>query len=155
MLLYTTFPNKSIVLSNISKTGKDLPSLIVNIKKETEDLLDYLKESGYSRRQIEKDLAYKERYIDQALSRGPTDELITRLKFYKKYVLLKATNSFPQLPGPEADLKQLLRVQEELRRAEREIEKRIQVIVFGEKGNSGGGNGEIETGRDSKSKKRR
>lgn len=97
----------------------------MNIKKETGDIVEFLKENGYSRRQIEKDLAYKEKYIDQALSRGDSEELLIRLRFYKKYVLLKTTSSSAAEPGPQASLKELVRAHQELSIVVGRIQKRI------------------------------
>lgn len=97
----------------------------MNIKKETGDILEFLKENGYSRRQIEKDLAYKEKYIDQALSRGDSEELLIRLRFYKKYVLLKTTSSSAAEPGPQASLRELVKAHEELSLVVGRIQKRI------------------------------
>lgn len=127
----------------------------MNIKKETGDILEFLKKKGYSRRQIEEDLAYKEKYIDQAYSRGDSEELLIRLRFYKKYVLLETIciNSTFLVPGPEASLKQLLKVQRELLIADEKIDKRIDEIISGENDNSSDGTFLNQNHKDSVSKK--
>lgn len=87
------------------------------------------------------------------------DKLQAVYKLDKAFILLgitvPAVNSTLLLPGPEASLKQLVRVQEELRQAEIEISDRIRKIVFEEKGNSENGISLDELRKDNKTKKRK
>lgn len=61
----------------------------MELKKNIQSVLNFLKKEGHNRRLIEKRLCYKEYYIDQALSREGTEELLKRLEFYKQFVLLE------------------------------------------------------------------
>lgn len=60
----------------------------MKLKKEIGEILDFLKKEGHGRRLIEQKLGYTEKSIDQSYNRGGTEELLTRLKLYKEYVLL-------------------------------------------------------------------
>lgn len=66
----------------------------MELKKEIEKLLELLSHSGFDRSKIEKELAYSENYIDQALSRGGNTKLLSRLKVLEKS-LLRNTISDP------------------------------------------------------------
>lgn len=87
------------------------------------------------------------------------DKLYGTYKLDKGFILLGTTiptpNSYLQLPGPEAGLEQLVKVQLELRHAEEQVGNRIRAIVSGGKDNSGGDNGELHSGKDNKSNKRK
>lgn len=73
----------------------------MEFKKETETLLKNLKDLGIDRRQIEKDLDYREFYIDQLLSKGSNKLFLNRLK---KYHIEKTTKE----PVKETFQQQLL-----------------------------------------------
>lgn len=94
-----------------------------------------------------------------ALSSNIWDKLYATYKLDKAFILLginvPVANSTLQLPGPEASLKQLLIVQEELRQAGIEISDRIQKTIFPEKGNSENGISLDELRKDNKTKKRK
>lgn len=51
-------------------------------KKSILDILNYLKQIGLDRRTIEKELGYKEYYLDQAISKGGNKMLLNKLKEY-------------------------------------------------------------------------
>ncbi len=55
----------------------------MNFKKLIETQLSLLKTMGKTRREIEKDLGYSEKYIDQALARGGNEALLNALSNYK------------------------------------------------------------------------
>jgi len=51
----------------------------MNFKEVIENLLEQLKTIGFDRRSIERELGYKENYIDQLLSKGGNKKFITLL----------------------------------------------------------------------------
>src|SRR6185312_14224534 len=61
----------------------------MDYKKEIQDLLSGLKREGISRRQIEIDLGYREKSIDQILSKGGNNSFLGVLRFYSKVKLNK------------------------------------------------------------------
>ncbi|PUZ25057.1 hypothetical protein DCC81_12145 [Chitinophaga parva] len=52
----------------------------MDLKKETEELLNILKSQGFDRSQIEQELAYSDNYIAQQLSKGGNPKLLAKLK---------------------------------------------------------------------------
>jgi hypothetical protein len=61
-------------------------------RKAIELVLNDLKSKGYTRREIEKELNYKENYIDQALSKGGNKKFLGHLKNLNTRLLKKATS---------------------------------------------------------------
>lgn len=102
-------------------------------------------------------------YIDQAYSRGGSEELLIRLKLYKQYILFKTRSGTQEgpidlshlVPGPEASLEQLLVRQRALRLAAEEIDDRIDKLLSSGKGNSAGGKQENHTHKDNLTNKDR
>lgn len=62
----------------------------MDYKKEIQKQLETLKSLGRNRREVETDLGYKVFYLDQAVSKGGNDKLLTALKNHIK--LLKSLN---------------------------------------------------------------
>lgn len=63
----------------------------MEFKEEILDLLFRLKRAGITRRKIEKDLNYKEFYIDQEASKGDNKRFVSALRKYANQVLSKQT----------------------------------------------------------------
>lgn len=59
----------------------------MDFKEVTILILDQLKKLGWDRRRIEKELAYSEKYIDQALSKGSNEKLYVSLRNLQKTIL--------------------------------------------------------------------
>lgn len=71
------------------------------LKKEIELLLEKLKEAGYDRGRIEKELNYSENYIDQTLSKGGNKRFLDALRGFASRVLQNPIQNFIQ--EPQAD----------------------------------------------------
>lgn len=54
----------------------------MDFKENTKKLLNDLKKIGLSRRQIEREMGYDEKYIDQVLSRGGNEKFLNALNTY-------------------------------------------------------------------------
>ena len=81
---------------------------MLDFKKETEKLLNRLKEMKIDRRTIEAELGYKENYIDQVLSKGGNQKFLKTLERY--YVEKSNANSdlVNKITGLEKQLSQML-----------------------------------------------
>ncbi len=69
----------------------------MDFKKEIEKLLSDLKKMNIDRRKIEKDLSYKEFYIDQVLSKGGNEKFLNTLQ---RYHIEKSNKSNMDTPTP-------------------------------------------------------
>lgn len=58
----------------------------MDYQKEIMKLLNDLKKKNHSRRRIEKNLGYADKYLDQILSRGGNESVYIKLKEYKSSV---------------------------------------------------------------------
>lgn len=69
----------------------------MELKKKMQSILKELKKLGWERRQIEAELKYSVRYLDQQLSKGANETVVSELEDFKNKVLEKATgrNPFP------------------------------------------------------------
>ncbi len=57
----------------------------MDFKKQLLEIIENLKNIGFSRRDIEAEVGYKNKYLDQILSKGGNDKVIKRLNdFYKE-----------------------------------------------------------------------
>lgn len=118
--------------------------MIENIKSETGEILEFLKNRGYSRSRIAEDLGYAgEKSINEAYSRSKSTDLLVRLRLYKDYILLKTiwngvsgTNLDHLVPGPEASLEQLLIARKGLQSAVQAIDERIDSLLGSKSDNS-------------------
>lgn len=54
----------------------------MNYKEEIQKLLNSLKELGFDRRHIEKELDYRAEYLDQILAKGGNKKIVSRLERY-------------------------------------------------------------------------
>lgn len=87
-------------------------------KEQIEKLLISLKNKGIDRRSIEKDLDYREFYIDQLLSKGGNVKFLKRLEKYN----IERTNENGQKPDNVLPLYSLTELK-------RKIEEQWQVIM--------------------------
>jgi hypothetical protein len=87
----------------------------MNLKENTERVLEDLKNLKWSRRKIEAELGYSPKYIDQQLSKGGNDKLLAALKRLHKQILDKAIKGDAQLIKDRAMLRVLVREIAELK----------------------------------------
>lgn len=77
----------------------------MEFKKEIENLLTELKNNGWGRKEIEKELGYNANYISQALSRGGNAALVSNLRRLSETVRLRSNDGQaflkPSAPGDE------------------------------------------------------
>lgn len=58
----------------------------MELKKETENLLNELQSMGFNRSKVEEELLYKPNYIAQQLSKGSNSTLVAKLKKLKEQI---------------------------------------------------------------------
>jgi TPR repeat protein len=85
----------------------------MNYKELIKTQLFLLKSMGKNRREIEKDLGYAEKYIDQALSRGGNENLYHALVIYKDNIT-DQQNVVEELPAQYIPQKELVELQKEI-----------------------------------------
>lgn len=69
----------------------------MTIKEQTIMLLNHLKKLKIYRRNIEKDLGYSVKYIDQELSRGSNPTLLKELTRYHQSIIDKMADPLPKI----------------------------------------------------------
>jgi predicted nuclease with TOPRIM domain len=103
----------------------------MNYKELIKTQLFLLKSMGKSRREIEKDLGYAEKYIDQALSRGGNENLFNALVIYKDN-LTDQQNVVEEQPSQYIPQKELVELQkeiiQELRKEKMHLNSKVQAL---------------------------
>jgi hypothetical protein len=94
----------------------------MDYKKEIEKVLDSLKQAGFDRGRIEKDMEYSPNYIDQTLSKGGNKRFLKAMVIYRMAMLQKPISSkeLPNTAPPVLSDKDRLIEQMEERRKDAE-----------------------------------